>query len=68
MNKQIVANVLQGNIPRIGFLRIENPDGSVVFDGREDGIWENRKLLNAECTIMSGNDGFICQLHNPLSQ
>lgn len=68
MNKQIVANALQGNIHRIGFLRIENPDGSVVFDGREDGIWAKRKLLNAECTIMSGNNGFVCRLHNRLSQ
>lgn len=67
MNKQIVANVLQGNIPKMAFLRIENPNGSVVFDGREDGIWADRKLLNAECTITSGNNGFICRLHKPLN-
>ena len=67
MKKQIVANALQGNIPRIAFLRIENPDGSVVFDGREDGVWGNRKLLNAECTITNGNNGFICRLQNPLN-
>ena len=68
MKKQIVANALQGNKSRIPLLKIENPDGSVVYDGREDGIWANRKLLNAECTITSGNDGFICRLHNPSNQ
>ena len=67
MNKQIVANALQGNITKMAFLRIENPNGSVVFDGREDGIWADRKLLNAECTITSGNNGFICRLHKPLN-
>lgn len=67
MKKRIVANALQGNIPKIAFLRIENPDGSVVFEGKEDGIWTNRKLLNAECTIMSGYDRFICRLHKPLN-
>jgi hypothetical protein len=67
MNKQIVAHALQGNIPRIAFLRIENPNGSVVFDGREDGIWTDRELLNAECTIFSGESGFICRLHKPIN-
>ena len=67
MNKQIVANALQGNITKMAFLRIENPNGSVVFDGREDGIWADRKLLNAECTITSGDNGFICRLHKPLN-
>ena len=66
MKKLIVASALQGNTPRISFLRIENPDGSVVFEGREDGIWTNIELLNAECTILSGNDRLICRLHKPL--
>lgn len=67
MNKRIVANALQGNTPRIAFLRIENPDGSVIFEGREDGIWTNKELLNAECTILSDYDGLICRLHKPLN-
>lgn len=64
MNKQIVANALQGNTSKIAFLRIENPNGSVVFEGKEDGIWVNKDLLNAECTIVSGDNGFVCILHN----
>lgn len=67
MNKQFVANALQGNIHRIAFLRIENPNGSVVFEGSEDGVWANKNILNAECTIISGIDGFICRLHKPLN-
>ena len=66
MKKQIVANALQGNVPKTKFLRIENPDGSVAFDGKEDSIWKDEKLLNAECTITSGNDGFVCHLHKPI--
>ena len=65
MCKQIVANALQGNIPNTKFIRIENPDGSVVFDGKEEGIWANKNLLNAECMIISGDNGFICRLNKP---
>lgn len=58
----IVANALQGNIPVIAWIRIENPDGTTYFEGREDAIWTNRGLLNAECTIHSGWNMFICRL------
>ena len=63
---EIVAQALQGNVPNIPFIRIENPNGSVYFEGKEDLIWTNNKLLNAKCIITSGLDMLICRLIEPL--
>ena len=63
----IVAQALKGNVPDTPFIRIENPDGSVYFEGKEELIWLNKKLLNAKCIIMSGLDGLICRLTEPLT-
>lgn len=62
--KQIVTNALQGNVPQIPFIQIRNPNGQIVFFGKEDGIWTNKELLSQECTITSGYDYLVCWLHN----
>ena len=61
MNKT-VAHVLKGNVPIIPYIKIENPNGSVVFYGKENLIWENKELLERDCFVLSGYDCLICRL------